>query len=224
MASGAKEPLCKAFNEAAEEWCAQYKKHKKSPKEHPPPGKFNDRFYQKLNAQTPAPGFLSKMEREVPGLFKVGGGGLAGATRSSGVIGRVADGANSLARKTARAMMTRMGNIARSYKAVQGPMGGLLVTAAGSAGDADKSFYRLNEYFRARLSKQFYPRYYDGVLPGKPPRVVEIKGPTDSFKGKHGKGQARDLNSLKPKPAVLSCKSCDSPHCETTPSGGQRCK
>jgi len=227
--SGAKDPLCKAFNDAAADWCADHKKYEAAKKANggtappgaSPPGSFNDRFYSKLTSQSPAPPFLAGMEREVPALFNGGrvvGGGV-------GAVGTIATSSTGgLARTTARAMTTRMGNIARNAGAVAGPMGGLLVTGVANAGNlASRLQGRIYKYWDTFLTKAFRPRFFDGVLPGPPPRVLEIKGPNDSFNTKHGPGQAADLNKLKPKTAVVSCKACKSPSSTTSASGGQSC-
>ena len=136
--SRAKTALCKAFNQAAKEWCAEDPGKR---------GKFNDRFYEKLNSQKPAPKFLEAMEREVPALWQ-GGSAVGGNAGQMGIIGLVASGAKSLARTTARAMSTRMGNLLAGYGAVQGPLGGMLVTSVTSPagrGIADKAQFRLHK-------------------------------------------------------------------------------
>jgi hypothetical protein len=146
----------------------------------------------------------------VPALFQAGapvGGGLGQVSTIAG------SSTGGLAGQTARALNTRWTNLAG--------VGGL--TGGTAMGVADRLAGRLYKYYDTFLSKQFYPRFYDGVLPGPPPRVLEIKGPTDSFNRKGGAGQANDLNRLRPKTAAVTCKSCKSPSCTTSASGGQSC-
>lgn len=234
--SGAKDPLCKAFNDAAADWCADHKKYQAAKKANggtpppgaSPPGSFNDRFYNKLNAQTPPPAFLSGMEREVPALFRRAGQRVTSGISTARSAATATSGVGAGAARTARAINTRMTNLTRNAGIgganIGGPMGGILVTAGvASANVASRIQGRVARYWVDFLSKRFRPRFYDGVLPGPPPRVLEIKGPTDSFNTKHGPGQAKDLAKLKPKTAVVSCKACKSPSCTTSASGGQSC-
>lgn len=220
--TGKKSLLCQAFNDAAKDWCADHKAYKaakkanggKPPPGATPPGKFNDRFYEKLRGLDST--YANNVGREAPALFRagrpVGGGlGLVSNVAARGAGGRI----SKRAARAARAMNTRWNNIAGA--------GGLTGGTALARGAADRMSGRLYRYYDKYLSKRVYPRFYDGVLPGPPPRVLEIKGPTDSFNRKGGAGQARDLARLRPKTAAVTCKSCKSPHCKTTASGGQRC-
>jgi hypothetical protein len=114
---------------------------------------------------------------------------------------------------TARALNTRWNNLSGGGL-TGGPMG------RGVASKLQGALYR---YYDKFLNKSFYPRFYDGVLPGPPPRVLEIKGPTDSFNTKHGPGQAADLNSLSPQTAVVSCQSCKTTACHVDANGNSKC-
>jgi hypothetical protein len=124
----------------------------------------------------------------------------------------------------ARALNTRWSNICQGATLGRRGLTGASRLGRGGRGLADSLQRRLYGYYDHFARRKGYRvRFYDGVLPGPPQRVLEIKGPTDSFNTKHGPGQAQDLASLTPATAAVTCEACDSPHCEMTPSGGQKC-
>lgn len=200
-----KRSLCKAFREAAKEWCDA------GPGNRP---RFNDVFYQRLTNN--APNLAGQLRREVPVLLEAGAGAASQVGRGAlvAVLGQYGTAIPAAVATIATA-------VGGAYPAggITGTMGN--AAGMGSIGYADAISNSARIAFNgANGAGQYGIRFLDGQFPDG--QVLEIKGPTDGFAQRPG--EAVDQCKVKGKrPQVVSCKSCQPAPCTVMPGGMSRC-